>query len=265
MHWQPHFEIGIKTIDDQHKKLFTMVHDLKAAINKQNMYQQMATSLRFIADYTKIHFEAEEAFMKEIDYPNLENQQTMHADLIKQVSNILVKLKQGKHLFPSQLSDFLMQWLLNHILKEDKKIGKYILKQQQNEKQKRQRRYEKKELLTTEALNKITNLYKKETISTDEYAKKKKQILMNYVSIENKDDKREVKKRILKIEYFYEKKLITMEEERQFKALLFKNLNLPDELAKRKSKKSKLLYLESIFQDGLISSEIHEKFKAALK
>jgi hemerythrin len=259
MHWRPSFEIGIESIDLQHKKLFHMICDFKNAINKQNMFQQMGTTLKFIADYTQKHFKSEEKFMRANNYPGYANHKVMHAELIKQTSEILIKIRNDKHVAPSQLLDFLMRWLLDHILEEDLKIKKHLENTEQKKIQKRLDIDEQKDWLITEALNKVKNQYRKKAISKEAYAEKKNKILMKYIHFEEKADNREVNNRIRKITYFYENRLISMKEELQYKALLFKNINLSTELARRKNAESKLNYLKSLYLNDLISLEMYEE------
>jgi hemerythrin len=264
MYWQPSFKIGVDHIDDQHKKLFDLFSDLKASINKKNMYRQMGITLKFIVTYTTRHFQSEEQYMKEVNYPRYEEQKALHADLIKQVTSFILKIKQGEHLLPSQLADFLSKWLSDHILKEDLKIKLFITNQEKKVHNERLRNYKKNELLTAKALKKIIKQHKNENMSNDDFIKKKNQILAKFVRFEEKIDYREIKNRMRVVESFYGKKLISLEEERRYKAQLFKNIELPNELEKRKGKKSKLNYLKSLYQDELISRKIYEECKSAL-
>jgi len=264
MYWQPAFKIDVDLIDDQHRKLFDLFSDLKASINEKNMYQQMGITLKCIVAYTKEHFRSEEQYMKEINYPRYEEQKALHTDLIKQVTNLILKIKKGEHLLPSQLADFLSKWLSGHILKEDLKIKLFITNQEKKVQNERLQNHKKKELLTTKALEKIIKQHQNENISNDDFIKKKNQILKKFVNFKKKVDHREVKNRMHIIESFYGKDLISLEDERKCKAQLFKNINLSDELEKRKSKKSKLSYLKSLYQDELISHKIYEDCKSAL-
>lgn len=264
MYWQPSFKIGVDHIDDQHKKLFDLFSDLKASINEKNMYRQMGVTLKFIVTYTKGHFQSEEQYMKEINYPRYEEQKALHADLVKQVTSFILKIKKGEHLLPSQLADFLSKWLSDHILKEDSKIKLFITNQEKKAHKERLRNNKKKELLTTNALEKIIKQHKNETISDSDFIKEKNRILAKFVSFEERVDYRKIKNRMRIVESFYGKELISFEEQRRYKAQLFKNINLPNELEKRKGKKSKLSYLKSLYQDGLISHKIYDDCKSAL-
>jgi hemerythrin len=264
MQWQPSFKIGVDLLDDQHKKLFGLFNDLKAAINEKNMYQQMGITLKYIVAYTKEHFQSEEQYMKEVGYPHYEEQKALHTDLIKQVTNLILKIKKGEYLLSSQLADFLSKWLSDHILKEDLKVKLFITNQEKKVQNERLRNHKKQELLTTNALEKIVNQHNNENISDDEFIEKKNQILTKFVSFKKKADHREVKNRMRIIESFYGKELISLEEERRYKAHLFENINLSDELEKRKSKKLKLSYLESLYQNELISRKVYEEYKSTL-
>ena len=126
MKWQKDYNIGITVIDEQHRKLCSMLTNLETSIESDNVYQVMGEILKELVQYTKSHFREEERVMQRISYPDFEKHKKLHKDLVDEIVTILVDLKHGKEISAFELITFLQKWLRDHILGEDKKIGEYF-------------------------------------------------------------------------------------------------------------------------------------------
>ncbi len=129
MIWYDNYNIGIERIDKQHQQLAKTIRKLQQSLVNGQFCNEAGETLKFIATYTKEHFNDEEALMEEVNYDDLKKHKILHEKLITQVVDILLTLKKGKHIDPYELIDFLTEWLRNHIIHEDKKIGKFIERQ----------------------------------------------------------------------------------------------------------------------------------------
>ena len=126
MEWQESYCIGIEEIDLQHQELVKIISRLQATLAHGNINQEVANALRFLVDYTKRHFADEENFMQSINYEELPHHKELHKKLLNDVVLVLMELKKGKTVDPLAFVDFLVNWLINHVRYEDKKIGKYV-------------------------------------------------------------------------------------------------------------------------------------------
>ncbi|NOQ66809.1 MAG: hypothetical protein GQ556_06305 [Desulfobacterales bacterium] len=77
-------------------------------------------------DYTRFHFETEEAYMKSINFPDILNHQAFHDKFSVEVMEIYNEIKEGKQVLSIVVMKVLINWLQEHILQEDKKIGLYL-------------------------------------------------------------------------------------------------------------------------------------------
>jgi len=125
MKWKKDYNTGITSIDEQHQELCYMISKLDAAMDSDEVNQIMGKVLKELVEYVKFHFNDEEETMSRISYPDLEHHKELHKDLVNQVVNILVDIKNGKDISALELEVFLQQWLIDHILGEDKKIKDY--------------------------------------------------------------------------------------------------------------------------------------------
>jgi hemerythrin len=126
--WTPNLSVGVENIDEQHKIWFEKANALFEAGMQHKAKDYMNTMLGFLDEYTKQHFRDEEAYMKKINYPELDAQKKAHASFI----NDLAKLKSeydesgGNIMVILNANKMVINWLTNHIKSMDKKIGDYV-------------------------------------------------------------------------------------------------------------------------------------------
>ena len=126
MEWYENYNIGVEEIDRQHRQLVAMVDRVQKSLQDQTTNQELGKALRFLVDYTREHFRSEEELMRRVGYPEYEAHKKIHAKLIQEVTDVLLGLKRGKQLNPLELIDFLVDWVIHHVVHDDKKIGNFI-------------------------------------------------------------------------------------------------------------------------------------------
>lgn len=120
------FIIGIPLIDEEHKELFRIINEVRRLINDEfipDKYDEIVHLLTELKDYALHHFKDEEEYMEQIHYIGLEAQKKAHKLYIDHLAEIDLEdidANQQESLY--ELLNFLTEWLLNHILKMDKKI-----------------------------------------------------------------------------------------------------------------------------------------------
>lgn len=124
---------GIDEIDAQHRRLFEIIRETDTLIHEQflyDKYDQIMQLLSELKEYTASHFQAEEALMERIGYPELESQKRAHSAFIEKLVEIdlseLCDIDDHQQAYLLELIRFLLGWLSNHILGSDKKIGEYL-------------------------------------------------------------------------------------------------------------------------------------------
>jgi hemerythrin len=128
--WRDTYSIGIDEIDEQHKQLFAICVNvfniLKEAtfINKQ---EDISIVLKELEDYTIYHFSQEETLMKSVDYPFFATHKAEHDKFILKLNEL--KFHEANYNQNAHLQDILrwiINWISNHILERDKKVGEFI-------------------------------------------------------------------------------------------------------------------------------------------
>ncbi len=128
MTWRPAFELNIKEVDDQHRKLIELLNILYDSMKQGKGKEVLGQVLTKLADYTVYHFGTEERLFREYGYPESEQHQSEHDAFTRQVIDFQKAYAEGKTLITIELLDFLTNWLTNHILQVDKKFGVYATK-----------------------------------------------------------------------------------------------------------------------------------------
>jgi hemerythrin len=124
--WNNTFSVEIKQIDEQHKKLFSLLNTLHDAMQKGNGEKVVNNILKELRDYTSYHFTAEESWMKMLNYPGLVKHAQEHQEAIRQVNKLIIEYARGVKSVPLDVLRFLSNWLQNHILQIDREYAPYL-------------------------------------------------------------------------------------------------------------------------------------------
>lgn len=121
------YETGIPLIDKEHRILFEIMERANKLITNYSAgdaYDSIMEIMEELKEYTVCHFTDEEAYMESIHYEGLEAQKRAHAAFVDKLENIRAEdIDQNPQEYLESLMEFLLGWLVNHILYSDKKIG----------------------------------------------------------------------------------------------------------------------------------------------
>ncbi len=125
LEWDDSLTVGVKEIDNQHKKLIKIIADLYdgVATSKKDI---LKTTLESILDYTQYHFKYEEDLFEKLGYPETDKHKKQHQKLIIEANSIMKELDQGKMVLVTDIGKVLRNWLMDHINGEDKKYTKFF-------------------------------------------------------------------------------------------------------------------------------------------
>ncbi len=119
---------GIELVDAEHKELFRIVdkaNQLVKNFDSLSGYDSIMQILNELKEYTKEHFADEEEYMEGIQYEGLSAQKRAHEAFVDKLENIsLDQIDANPQENLQELLEFLLGWLINHILYTDKRIPK---------------------------------------------------------------------------------------------------------------------------------------------
>ena len=119
--WNDMFSVSIDSIDEQHKLLISYVNQLHDAMMEGKASIEVEPILAGLINYTESHFKHEEELFEEFGYEDAQEHKDIHAKLVKEVLAFQKKLAAGETTLSSDLMEFLKEWLMDHIMQEDKK------------------------------------------------------------------------------------------------------------------------------------------------
>lgn len=118
--WREEYSVGIQEIDEEHKQLVNLINQLNEAIVLGSKPEKVESVFSQLIDYTRIHFAVEEALMRIVHYKGYDAHKEIHDDITKQVIAFKEKFYSGRYQTASELMNFLINWLFNHINQVDK-------------------------------------------------------------------------------------------------------------------------------------------------
>jgi len=132
--WQKEMKVGICVIDDDHRRLFSIVQDFEHAAAEARGeidMPRLGAILDKLKTYVREHFEREEHMQLEARYDGYEENKRQHDELTRTLDKFVGKFNNGElgegRTATDTMKDFLGVWLGGHILKTDRKMRGRIL------------------------------------------------------------------------------------------------------------------------------------------
>jgi len=124
--WKAEYATGLTVIDEEHKKLLTLINSLLAAVHCNTGEEFERHALNELVDYTKYHFRREEELMASNQFPDYEGHKAQHDQMIEQVEGFIRRYEERGREALQDVAEYLKLWLLQHILVTDRKYGPYL-------------------------------------------------------------------------------------------------------------------------------------------
>lgn len=125
--WNDAIIIGFAKIDEQHRMLVDIYNELNDAVEVGRDREVLGALIERLIQYTRQHFQYEEALLSSTKYPGASDHGTEHDDMINTVLTAQARFRWGNspHLGPELLS-FLQSWLLHHIQGTDREYIEHL-------------------------------------------------------------------------------------------------------------------------------------------
>lgn len=130
--WRDKYLVGVELIDEQHKELFgrlsEFIRNVQLEGNWDDKLDKVKETMEFMQEYVVYHFNDEEAYLEEIQYPDIIMHKKIHEDFKKVIADYVELFNQGGFTEEKvqELCAKLMTWLIMHVGKMDQKIGEYV-------------------------------------------------------------------------------------------------------------------------------------------
>lgn len=127
--WDSSLNTGFTEVDQQHQYLVKLTNDFGALLSENQLNQQdVETLYAELVDYTQYHFQEEEALAKDnsVDTRHTDYHEQEHKNFLQEVT-LMHQQMVGQDLQNARdLFEYLMNWLVNHILGSDLSLARQI-------------------------------------------------------------------------------------------------------------------------------------------
>jgi hemerythrin len=124
--WDASYSVKVFRCDEDHKKLFALLNQLNDAMKAGKGNQVVQRVVKKLADYTTFHFAGEEALLEKTKYPGLSSHRAKHEAFVRKVQEFQMDLKAGNLSQSISVSEFMKDWLTQHIKQTDQQYSSYL-------------------------------------------------------------------------------------------------------------------------------------------
>lgn len=124
--WNDRYNVGHDEIDADHRYLFKLINDFHQALTNGLSPERIATTLESLVAYTRFHFSREEGYMLARGYDAYRGHKQMHDKLIHDLEELRQRFQAGDAMVGIELSTFLTDWLISHIMRTDTKLAAFL-------------------------------------------------------------------------------------------------------------------------------------------
>ena len=139
--WREQISVHNDIIDQDHKYLICLMNSIELALKHEDTIEYLSVFVDQLIDYTRIHFEREEAIQKKAQFPLLNEHKRQHTEILEKLSelktlsdNYIDHLKSGKfdqdedNQVTFKIMELARRWIVEHLVQEDKRMEYYLKK-----------------------------------------------------------------------------------------------------------------------------------------
>jgi hemerythrin len=117
--WSTQYAIGNELIDNEHQELFRRINDFHDHWIERREAQAIAVLLNQLIAYAEMHFQHEEAIMRDAGFPRLEEHQAVHEAMVVTIFRLRQIFEQNNGRIEMETIKFVKSWLIEHIVRND--------------------------------------------------------------------------------------------------------------------------------------------------
>jgi len=124
--WKDEYSVGVEKIDHQHQHLFEIINKLIERPVSSDDSELVSDILTEMINYAREHFSTEEMLMRQYGYPAIELHEKEHDYFINTTAELAISFMDNRNTTGDEITEFLIIWLTNHILKTDMKFKPFF-------------------------------------------------------------------------------------------------------------------------------------------
>ncbi len=122
INWSEMYAINNQVINSQHKKLFSILNRLQHDVTGKDDERSYIIAVERLWSYANYHFLEEERLMAEVGFTEIYRHTQEHRLFTQKLTHLKELLELDQTERSKELIEFLSNWILQHIMIEDKKI-----------------------------------------------------------------------------------------------------------------------------------------------
>lgn len=122
--WRQSYETGVEEMDEQHKKLIDLINTMYRVMRGKHEASAVDGVLEEMAEYAGVHFKAEEAMLKSLDFKEYQDHVALHQEYQLRMEELMAEHSREPEKAEKNIYTFLRKWWLEHIVQEDTLYGK---------------------------------------------------------------------------------------------------------------------------------------------
>ena len=119
--WDESIGVGVPQLDEDHKRFIGILKYIEAHQNADVRSEPISLVIEQIREYASTHFPREEKYMRNIEYPHIEEHKHIHKQFMEKTATLCVDIMNKRQETPKDIHQFLTHWVVEHILREDQR------------------------------------------------------------------------------------------------------------------------------------------------
>jgi hemerythrin len=124
--WNDKFNVGVRTLDGQHRKLIEIINELHEAMCQGHAKEVQAGLVQRLGQYAAEHLNTEEKMLRSNGYPDFAQHKAQHDTYILKMREFEQNVAAGKMTLAVTLLPFLKEWWTGHIMKTDQQYAGFF-------------------------------------------------------------------------------------------------------------------------------------------
>ncbi len=126
LEWDDKYGVNVKEIDKQHQEIFKITNKLLNSIADGTGDEIVGNILQNLIDCITAHFRTEENYFDKFNYPKSYSHKEEHEAFVQKVSEFKKSFKKGRENLYLDITNFILNWLMSHVLLSDKEYTKFF-------------------------------------------------------------------------------------------------------------------------------------------
>lgn len=123
--WKQEYSVHEANLDSHHRKLFSILNSVYENVMNSPEVDCILPKIDELSAYTSYHFSAEEQYLREMGFPGIVDHIAQHREFTHSIETLRTSYHDNNLEVSRDLIIVLGEWLLRHVLKEDRKYSEW--------------------------------------------------------------------------------------------------------------------------------------------